>query len=137
MIEDEQGLTMILSIFIIVTLLSLVYAFNIMIQTDNDNLIFSTQTSKAFWGAEAGVETALVYLNKVSPNLNKENSIQGQIGDANYNVTITKDHIFKYEVKSQGQYQGVTKTIVATLESIDNNGDGQAEGLVIATWREY
>lgn len=137
MIADEQGLTMILSVFIIVTLLSLVYAFSTMIQTDNDNLIFTTKTSKAFYGAEAGIETALVYLNKVTPDLNQNNSIQGQIGTTNYQVTISKDNTFKYQIKSQGQYKELTKTIIAKLESIDHNGDGQADGLVIATWREY
>lgn len=137
MINNEEGLTMILSVFIIVILLSLIYAFSIISQTNNNNLAFSTKTSKAFYGAESGVETALAYLNQINPDLSKENSIDGQLGKVNYQVTITKDDVFKYHIKSQGQYLGLTKTIIAKLESIDSNGDNESDGLVIASWKEY
>lgn len=137
MIENEEGLSMILILFLIVTLLSLVYAISTISQSNNNNLIFSTKASKAFYGAEAGIETALVYLNKVQPNLDKDNSIDAQLGAVKYQVEIDKDSIFKYKIKSQGHYKGLTKTVVAKLESIDHNGDGKRDGLIIASWREY
>ncbi|MBM7555845.1 hypothetical protein [Halanaerobacter jeridensis] len=137
MIANEDGLTMILSIFIIVTLLSLVYAFNFISRSNSDNLVFATNSSKAFYGAETGIETALVYLNKIEPDLSKKNSIKGQLATVNYQVVIKKDATFKYQIISKGHYQDLSKTIIAQLESIDHNGDGQSDGLVIASWREY
>lgn len=137
MIHNQQGITMILSVFIIVTLLSLIYAFNTVIQTNNQNLNFATKTSTAFYGAEAGIETALVYLNQEAPDLSEKNYIKGQVGNANYNVKIKKDTTFIYKIESKGKYKELTKTITAKLESIDHNGDGQSDGLVIANWEEY
>ncbi|MGM0502424.1 MAG: hypothetical protein ACQERJ_07810 [Bacillota bacterium] len=137
MVKDESGLTMILTIFVVVILLSLIYAFSTIIQTQNDNIIFQTKATKAFYGAEAGVETALAYLNQVQGDFNQENYIKGQLDNVNYKVSITKDDLYKYHVESKGKYQGITKTIVARLEAIDNNHDGKQDGLVVASWREY
>jgi hypothetical protein len=137
MIHNEDGLTMILSVFIIVTLLSLVYAFSIVVKTDNANLEFSTKTSKSFYGAEAGIETSLTYLNQGPTDLSEENYIKVQLDNVSYEVTITKDDIYKYKVVSQGQYKGVNKKIIAKLETIDQTGDGKKDGLIIASWQEY
>ena len=137
MIKEEQGITMILTVFIIAILLTLIYSFTTIIRTNNNNLAFLTKTTKAFYGAEAGVETALTYLNQVEVDLSKENNINCQLDKVKYKVKINKGGIYKYKIKSKGHYQGISKTIIAHLEEIDNDSDGKSDGLIIASWREF
>ena len=137
MIEEERGITMILTIFIIAILLTLIYSFTTIIKTNNNNLSFLTETTKAFYGAEAGVETALTYLNQIEVDLSKENNINGQLDNVKYKVKINKGDIYNYKIEAKGHYQGVTKTIIAHLEEIDNDADGKSDGLIIASWQEY
>ena len=89
-VKNSRGMVLILVFIIMTTLAAVVVAFLFMTSVQTKGTGYDISSAKALWIAEAGIQQVMYKLNTDSAYRSNPSTVNGNLGDGAYSVTVAK-----------------------------------------------